>query len=345
MPTYEVCLWPRSSFEFVPRAETLFGAICWTIRSFWGENKLTDILAEFSRKPPFLLSSSFPCQRLRSGKIIHYLPRPILRPLSLNDIVGCCTEAKPDHKGLSYDSPGQSAFTWIMEQYKQCRKIAFITSAALDLFSSASDELPLFKAFLEGQLQEPKWRSNQGMAKTKIDRLGQATSGAGNLFFQEEQFLSQGWGLYFLVRTDHWSDLIYPVFRFLEDSGIGRNAHTGRNQFRLEWTAEPDWLPSGKGPRFICLSPYCQNIGDDIDWDASTYGVKSFQGAVESREEFAGSPVWKRRFLMVQEGSCLIASQVKDYYGCLVPSSEIKGKTVYTYAITWPLHLDMPKED
>lgn len=345
MPVYEVRLWPRGSFEFRPRSDTLFGAICWAIRTLWDATKLEALLEDFHKAPAFLLTCAFPCQRIADGGLIHYLPRPLLPPLDFDKLLSSSTDKAPP-ASFPYHSPDQAKITWLSDRYNAFKKVPFIPEGVFHAHvpQAASDQ-PLFQAFLDGQLGSPSWRERRGMPKIMADRLGQSTGGAGQFFFQEEHFLSRDWGFYFLVRTNHWNDLLLPVLRYLEDSGLGRNARTGKNHFRLDWAAEPDWLPRGVGPRFVTLSHYCQAPEDAIDWESSTYDIYAYRGAVESRGEFAGAPVWKRRLLLVREGSCLFPAAVKDRFGSLAPVFQIHGKTIYHYGLAWPLYLEPPQDE
>jgi len=302
------------------------------------------MLEDFQNSTPFMLTSAFPCKRTVGGSLTHYLPRPLLPPLDFDKLMICNTGKVP-RVSLPYYSPDQANITWLSDRYKAFKKVPFIPE---DVFSVhvplAASDRTLFQAFLDGGLDSPSWRERRGMPKIMADRLGQSTGGAGQFYFQEEHFLNRDWGFYFLVRTDRWNDLLLPVLRYLEDGGLGRNARTGKNHFSLDWAEEPDWLPEGAGPRFVTLSHYFQAPEDAIDWGSSTYDIYAYRGAVESRGEFVGKPVWKRRILLVREGSCLFPETAKDRFGSLAPVLQIHGKTIYHYGLAWPLYLDTLNE-
>ncbi len=82
MKEYVISLTPTSGFEILPHSDTIFGAICWGIRTLYGESRLLEILNGFKSKPPFLLSSAFPWKVVRK-KQVYFLPKPAL-PYSCN---------------------------------------------------------------------------------------------------------------------------------------------------------------------------------------------------------------------------------------------------------------------
>lgn len=71
--TYQTCvatLLPRTAFGSVPKGDTLFGQICWSIRHRFGEGRLDNLLVGYADKSPFLvISDAFPAG---------YLLRPTL---------------------------------------------------------------------------------------------------------------------------------------------------------------------------------------------------------------------------------------------------------------------------
>ncbi|MDI6916955.1 MAG: hypothetical protein QMC80_04070 [Thermoplasmatales archaeon] len=76
-----VYLEPRTSFIGSRiHSDTLFGAICWSIRQIYDKETLENILEKFKNgKPPFLLSSTYPY--IGNGEKKHFLPKPIQKPL------------------------------------------------------------------------------------------------------------------------------------------------------------------------------------------------------------------------------------------------------------------------
>lgn len=64
MTSYQTCvvaLLPRTAFGSIPKGDTLFGQICWSIRHRFGEGRLADLLAGYAENRPFLVvSDAFP---------------------------------------------------------------------------------------------------------------------------------------------------------------------------------------------------------------------------------------------------------------------------------------------
>lgn len=66
---------PLSDFPLV-HSDRLFGAICYAMIELNGEEKLIEMLDNFKKEPPFLLSSMFHYVNHDSGRI-YFLPKPI----------------------------------------------------------------------------------------------------------------------------------------------------------------------------------------------------------------------------------------------------------------------------
>ena len=98
-----------------------------------------------------------------------------------------------------------------------------------------------------------------------MDRLTYSTEGAGNTFYNQEKFFRKNeTGLYFLLKTDK-IDLLAPVLKFLEDSGLGTNKYTGKNHFKAE-IKEKEITLNTKGNSFVTLSKYVEKNKDKVDF-------------------------------------------------------------------------------
>lgn len=173
-----------------------------------------------------------------------------------------------------------------------------------------------------------------------MDRLFHSTTGAGNTFYVPEIAYREKYGLYFLLKTKNIDEYIKPVLLFLEDSGIGPNARTGKNWFKAEISEKTlfDGKNSQAGDSFITLSRYIKN--EPINKEASFYQIASVRSKVESRLEFAGEDVWKHRVSYFTAGSVINPENKADHYGSLVPVKSIGGKTIYQYGYAYPVWIN-----
>lgn len=337
MKEYIIRLTPLSNFETTLHSDTLFGAICWGIRTLFGVSRLIDILAEFDTSPPFIHSSAFPWQKI--GKDHHYyLPRPSLPPLTIGDLKTISAKREQEEeKKMAYHS---EKFTLLKtsDDYKMFRKIAWISLIEFRRVMKDMSEVDHFNRYLGKMLAEPNFCKSGVAQKNSLDRLTNSTTGSGNTFYQTEMSFRQNHGLYFLIRTDDIEDYLKPVLRFLQDSGIGPNARTGRNWFSVE-VEESELLPENDGNAFVSLSRYIAR--EPLIADKCFYKLASIRSKVESRQEFAGEDVWKDQVTYFTAGSVIVPHGKKSYYGRLAPVKEIAGATIMQYGYAYPVWVNM----
>jgi CRISPR-associated protein Csm4 len=345
MKEYLIRLTPRSSFQIALHSDTLFGAICWGIRTLFGVARLLDILAEFETSPPFIHSSAFPWKKV--GKDFHYfLPRPHLQPLTIDDLKAIAMERaqkqrSPRLKKRPYHSDKLSLLT-TSGDYKLFKKISWIPLTEFRLLMKDMAEANHFRRYLDNKFAEPNFNQSGAVQKNSIDRLANSTTGSGNTFYQKEIAFRQDHGLYFLIRTDAIEDYLTPVLRFLQDSGIGPDARTGKNWFSVEIEGS-GLFPEQDGNAFISLSRYIAN--EPLIATKSLYKLAFIRSKVESREEFAGQDVWKDQVTCFTPGSVIVPQDKKDYYGQLAPVKEIADATIRQYGYAYPVWIDMEETD
>ncbi|OGP93886.1 MAG: type III-A CRISPR-associated RAMP protein Csm4 [Deltaproteobacteria bacterium RBG_16_47_11] len=334
MKEYRICLTPRSGFEITLHSDTLFGAICWGIRTLFGEAKLLSVLEEFKTCPPFLLSSALPWKGV-GEKRTWYLPKPFLRPLVTTDFKKLVDKAR---KGLEpYHVPEKVPDMDLATKYKRFKKLKWIPADTFRKVLKGGSEKDLFIDYLDRFIGDLRFDQSGITQKNSLDRLAQSTTGVGETFYTIDIGFRENHGLYFLLKTADIDVYLTPVLMLLQDSGIGPNARTGRNWFTVDIEKKP-LFDTIQGRSFITLSRYI--CSDSIDADASWYQLASVRSKVESRQEFAGEDVWKDRVTYLSAGSLVKPKDRKEFYGGLVPVKEIAGKTVYQYGYAYPVWLE-----
>ncbi len=333
MKEFLICLTPRSGFEITLHSDTLFGAICWGIRTLFGEARLLSVIEEFKTCPPFLLSSAFPWKGAREKKTC-YLPKPNLRPLQTADF-----RTLEDDKSRPTLEPYHTDKLWTMElanRYKRFKKLKWIPTDTFRKVLKGGSEKELFIDYLDGFIGDLRFAESGIAQKNSLDRLANSTVGAGETFYTADIGFRENHGLCFMLKTDDIDTYLKPVLMLLQDSGIGPNARTGRNWFTVE-IEKTTLFDTTEADSFITLSRY---IGSDgINPDASWYQLASVRSKVESRQEFAGEDVWKDRVTYLAAGSLVKPKDRKEFYGSLVPVKEVAGKTVYQYGYAYPIWL------
>lgn len=332
MKEYIIRLVPKSSFEVELHSDTLFGAICWGIRTLFGEDKLCSVLKDFNSSPPFILSSAFPW-RMADKEYKYYLPKPVLKPIPIVAFKGFAEKAR--NNAVAYHSDKVSLIE-ISDKYKKYKKIRMVPLASFRKIVKNPSEQNLFADYLDGILKEPRFAYSGVSQKNSLDRLTNSTTGTGNTFYVAEHSFREKYGLYFLLKTGNIKEYLEPVLKLLEDSGIGPNARNGKNWFSVE-IEQKTLIEQQQCDAFITLSRY---IGQELlDIKHCLYQTASVRSKVESRFEFAGEDIWKDRVTYLTAGSVIRPTQKSEFYGGLVPVKEIDSKIIYQYGYAYPVWL------
>lgn len=310
-----VYLDPRTSFKGERiSSDTLFGAICWGIRSLYGKSLLEELLEEFrGGNPPFILSSTYPFQDSGGDGKIHYFPRPLGRPFR---------KKAQTREGV--------------EKTKNLKKITLLPQE-------------LFKSYVDGELTDEYLHQNSKICpprydlggkeyhmrngalvregnlftrgeipRNAINRLSSATEGA--LFFNRETFLSDDTGLYFLLDIfDEIEDAVNGALGFLGDRGLGGDISVGKGAFEMGEPQEFSVLEGTGGEKlFTTLSLY-HPAKEELEHfskrgEKSWYKLERRKGKMESA--FVNpKDVWKDTVYMFSEGSSFPAIEDRRTYG------------------------------
>lgn len=250
-----VYLIPQGSYQTRLRSDTLWGVLCWGIRTLYGQEVLEDMLRRAEAgDPEFVISSTFPfyTETDETGRKITHRLYPL--PLNL--------------------SAQEDATYTNKEEYRQRKKIKEIR------FLTETD----FKAAIAGRLQKSDLL-NTGSAKVNartestiathntIDRINLATlqkktKGSeiyvGQLFHNEEfsvdvkKLREQSKakitekGLFFLVRGN--SEKIEAVLRYFRHRGIGANSSAGKGTFASRTEDLPEFGTPSDANALVNLS-------------------------------------------------------------------------------------------
>lgn len=309
------------------RSDTLFGALCWTLRTLYGNAVLESLLREFDEalaadiSPPFLISSLFPYLRDASG-ILHFLPRPLW------------VSAKNEHAEVQTDSPEEYAqrkkrkkVTWVSEtliQRVQCDGL-FVLENSAEFQAQAGALVTLTEAQRLSAFSSLLTATS--VTRNTLNRLDNSTSGAGGQLYQFPVIASQRagnaqTGLYFLLRTNEtWRARIKVAIAFLTEKGWGGETTTGYGQAELTMTDEA--LPVEQftqGERLMTLSLLFPSEMDKAHLrqhaESSFARIEKRKGILESAWLSLARP-WKPTLFMLSEGATFPIDAGRRIYGSL----------------------------
>lgn len=342
MKIWQVKLTPLSPFQSMLTSDTLFGAICWGIKRIYNETRLATILENYQEKPEFILSSSFPYIECNNNNIF-FFPKPITPGLSASDI--CEMAQTKKEKVEIITNP----------KYKKFKKAVYLSFALFNRLLNNVSEKILFQEYLSDEVKlkgnllmskkelegfnlvekEPLLKSEL-VQKNAIDRLTMSTGEEGQTFYQEEYFASPAFKLHFLIKTDN-IESFKPVFRYLEDKGIGGNRSVGKGRFKIE-ILNTISVGNDTAYNFITLSRYIPDIAEiNPESKSMYYEIFPYRSKVDSEAEFKGEDIWKSRVMYLKEGSCFEAKERKPFYGQCPVVKEIDGQKIKQYGFAFPV--------
>jgi CRISPR-associated protein Csm4 len=306
------------------RSDTLFGALCWTLRTLYGNAALEKLLREFDEAitadtaPPFLVSSLFPYLRDGSG-LLHFLPRPLWASAQEDDLSESLEEyqQRKKRKKINWVSEtliarAQSEGLSVLEDRAQVQA----QSGALATPTEAQ-RLSVFSSLLK----------SASITRNTLNRLNNSTSGEGGELYQFPVVASQRageahTGLYFLLRTNEaWRAQSRAAVTFLSEKGWGGETTIGYGHAELEMKDES--LPVEQftsGERLMTLSLLFPSEADKTHLkqqaEQSFARVEKRKGILDSANLSLARP-WKPTLFMLSEGATFPRDAGRTTYGSL----------------------------
>jgi CRISPR-associated protein Csm4 len=362
MKTYAVYLKPKSSFMTWPSSDTIFGALCWAIYHVHGQSGLENILKHFNDKPKFILSSAFPYLQ-GNGVIVRFFLKPLFPELKSQEVEEL---AKKEIKGRGSDKTldFKQKVILISERLKEIKKASYVSEM-------------LFKQLVDGSLKSKVIFSrlkHRGTSDSDIEKLGNClitfgerekvdpdgelktlirevdvqrnqidrvagSTVEGLLFFNKEFCLPKArGGLWFLVKTDDF-EYMKPLFRYLEDTGIGGERTVGKGHFEIFWDENPYTLPKAKDANvFVTLSRYFPSEDErSFNEGFASWNIMNWRQRRESMYAPKGNFISNDLLRMFSEGSVFPFKERKEYYG-KIESVEFSGANpVYRNGLAFPV--------
>jgi CRISPR-associated protein Csm4 len=297
---------PISEFPIV-HSDRLFGAICVAIKTVNGEEKLIEMLKNFEKDPPFLLSSIFPCvkqenKQLQDGlkqsenSIIYFLPKPIEEAQKIDD-----------HRRY-------------IENYKKLKDVKYVSDDIFNDWTNGKisenhilkhmDKYKIKSGLLF--LKEKKLQFDIVIRDTPRNRINRINNLSEDIFYSNGSTYGN-MNLFFIVRLyDHkYEELLKDVLNFLGAyRGFGSDLSVGKGKFEIEEISEKKIIKTLKdNKRFVTLSRYIPST-DEMDMfkvrKNAYYEIVSKRGMISE-----GKP--KKQAHFFSEGSTF--PNFKDIYG------------------------------
>ncbi len=295
--------------------DTLFSAICQTWRTFYGEESLTDFLAQYQTGEPFLLTSAFPF----AGDI-RFFPKPLI-DLDVN--------ADDDRKKLK-------KVCYLSERrFRQIVNGELIASDGADLIKD-KDLINHGQLWIhdDDKCPRPVWETNK-RPRVTLDRQ----SSASEIWHLKAVKFGEGCGLWFDAKfeTEEPQRQVETILRVLGDTGIGGERSAGYGLFDLHIKSAESESES-KADRFVTLSPICPRNAEQLDTLIQgdvAYTLEERSGWIGSSE---GSGLRRQQVWLFAEGSVLNGNGAQ--VGRLVDlKPEACPHPVWRYAYAWPIKI------
>ncbi len=365
-------LLPRAGFHFGQRgvgieatdlvcpADTLFAALCLTLRHLEGPQALEAFLQRFpgpgpaDAPPPFRLTSAFPC----AGDVL-FFPKPLVPPR---------LEKPEEHprtlKGVKFVSE-RIFVRWLRGEPLDdaMGEENFLHEGELWVTPDEGARLAPFRE-ADGTVRLWTRGPERIVPRVTVDRVtsGSVVYQAGVVRFRRVR------GPAGEVRAGLWvavewlqepsapeRERLTTLLAVLGDSGLGGERSLGYGQFDLEGPQDrPDWGIPDSGARWLTLSPYHprrEEVANGVLGEGCAYTLVARRGWIASPE---GMTLRRPMVRMLGEGSVLRhpADGPRPTYGDLAdvtpkamdPAGGNKGHKVWRYGIAFPVPVTMAAE-
>ncbi len=304
MRVYKASFKTRGSNITPFQSDTLWGYFAWACFHIWGERFGKEFIDANRNGNPTLVSNAYP-----EG----YLPVPMI-------------EIKKSERVER------------REIFKQVKKRKLMR---IENFRKIKDGLEWNKLF-EVLVSEVETRNAEALeagtytvVRNKINRLTFTTSGVGELFATEEMFYS--FNLWFAIKMNFLNrGQIETILRYIEFSGFGADASTGRGSLKFI-SLEDFELPESDNPNaFMTLSNFIPTREDLDNVDGSNLWYKIFTKYPKTGGHFALIDPFKKPLVFMEAGSVFKVKTHKEFYGQMV-SNVHSNPDIVQFAYAFPL--------
>ncbi len=332
MNFYTVTITPTSPFGTPLDSDTLFGHICWAIYYMSGDSgKLSSFLNEFDKEPPLIMSGAFP-----EG----YLPIPLLSPMSANE--------KQELKRLYLDKHTKSDSLQYVNWLKRTSRQKYIALGTLSRFNNGLNKFNLFKAILDGDLQEKYFSDANRKDLTDIEEtttdiwhntINRISNQVieGQLYSKTASFYPEGLRLNIYVKTASMTEKdIEEIFQFIALNGYGADKSTGYGRFDVSIKNEYIFPEPNDFNAYLLLS---NTNADILSAHNALYHIQTKFGKIGGM--FSANPAispFKKPVLQLTPGSIVYSDQAVECFGKNFKNIHAK-EDIQHYGIGYPVKL------
>ena len=352
-------------------SDTLFSALCDTLRQQYGLGTLREFLAGYpSPDPPLTLSSAFPYVPVRRaddltdrqpshvldpGAAIRFFPRPLALPPGLDDD----PEDRKRLKRIAWVSEGifrawvqgdaTLAESWPREAEREGRTVKYPNLLQAQTVWVTAAERELVAGWRDEESDAIRLWAVGDVPRVTVDRRSSTSAvyQAGQVWFQP------GGGLWLLMRwREDWRERGEVALQVLGHAGVGGERSAGHGQFKLHGPHHLAPLPDPEpGGRFVTLSLYHpteRELDQVLDAEGVSYRLQVRRGWMASPDAgtdrdgqvFQGRALRRKAVRMFDQGSILRwppGAAVLGDLADVTPDVFAETHPVWRYGLAYPV--------
>ncbi|MBZ0198064.1 MAG: hypothetical protein K8F28_12050 [Ignavibacteriaceae bacterium] len=326
------------------RSDSLWGLICWGVRTLWSEEELLAMIEGYNSGAPLKVSSAFKWINTDSG-LRRFFPKPLLPPFDLSDLL----EGKPKSEKMK-----------IFSNLKKWRSQKTVSEEVFFRFITGDlDEKGFFtdEALWASDSMKKRFRVETTIHNS-INRLTasankpvdpenpeQSEKGFGGPFTRENVFAKDA-GLFFLIDGEpEYLEKAEAALRLYSHIGFMGDSSVGKSHFDIRF--EDFAAPSVDNPSgFVTLSLFIPTEEEAAFFSAGVnnaneegnnngepgaapyYELETRKGKVSSAH-LSTEDFWKKSVLAFREGS-YFPGMKKNNYGTLKEVKQTGGESGFT---------------
>ncbi len=321
MKTYKVIFSCNSRINKIPDAQTIFGAICNSIKLYKGEEKFAEYLDSLDDKPLMVHSSMFPENLFPAMK----------SSLFSSELISQYIMSLQDNQQLEAYS-----------KLKSYKRIKYVSKKIYDMYL-ANDRIKelktdLIKNDLNFELNDDILKTKdetiefeyKDVLATRIKHFSNVSGEDSELYYDHDIYFRENQKFVVYVKTDLEKIYVEDIFNKFDFISLGNRSSVGKNIFKYVETME--MITESLKVNSKLLLSKCIPNENEFNYSNSNYNVQS-QNYISSKEfgnEIIGT------ITKFTEGSYMKVIEDKEYYGKCLPI-KINNKIIYHYGIGFVL--------
>ncbi len=340
LSAYKCTIKLRTPVDTPFESDILWGCMIWALKYFYGEKKVEETIAEYSKNPPLILSDGFPHD---------HLPKPLydIKSEKLEKLYTTCNNINPDRIIKIFKNIINRTllpYNLVKTILKEPDKLLSTIKNCLECYICPLSLLPVKKIKKYELIDVIKKTCTvkncfllTGNSQRECKKI---TTSLPSLYDFKRQ-KGELWDIYLLSLWE--KELILEILTFIGHNGYGKNTTYGKGAFSIEYLNMLDFKEridtySGEENGFMTLSssyiPVPGEIEDVID---SRYKllikIGKLGGHWTSTENFFKYPL-----AMCRAGSIFPASPgTKSFWGQILKGVHPEHEKIVQYGLAFPM--------